>query len=56
MHFCYIHTVGTFDDLKATRYCIDLENTVISPQQDLDEEEELVKMNLVARTCNCEGN
>eukprot|EP00731_Ephydatia_muelleri_P006289 Em0003g537a len=34
-------SVGTFDDLQATRYCIDLENTVISPQQDLDEEEEL---------------
>ena len=31
--------VGTFDELEATQYCIDLEKTVISSQQHLKEDE-----------------
>ena len=30
-----ISIVGTFNELKATRICIDLENTTVSPQEGL---------------------
>lgn len=39
LFFPFHHPVGTFDELKATRYCIDLEKTTIYSQQQLEGDE-----------------